>query len=89
VNADVLNQAPLHYELVKPAIEAGKDVFVEWPLGNGIAQAEDLAKAAKAKGIKTAVGLQGRHGVSILKVHAVSYLACMFSDIGVPGEGNR
>lgn len=49
-----------HYELVKPALEAGKMAFVEWPLGCNTAQAEELTELAKKKNVKTLVGLQGR-----------------------------
>lgn len=49
-----------HYDLAKPIIEAGKDIYVEWPLGSTVAEAEELANLAREKGIKTAVGLQGR-----------------------------
>ncbi|KAI9727169.1 MAG: transcription regulator gal80 [Chrysothrix sp. TS-e1954] len=50
-----------HYDAIKPAIEAGKQCFVEWPLGANLKQAEELNGLAHAKGIKTMVGLQGRH----------------------------
>lgn len=49
-----------HYELIKPALEAGKMAFVEWPLGNDTAEAEELTELAKKKNVKTLVGLQGR-----------------------------
>ncbi|KAJ6113334.1 transcription regulator gal80 [Penicillium sp. IBT 18751x] len=48
-----------HYELVKPAIEAGKDVYVEWPLCATTKQAEELQQLAKKKGVRTIIGLQG------------------------------
>ena len=49
-----------HYKLIKPAIEAGKDVYVEWPLGVSTEEAEELEALAKKKGVRTVVGLQGR-----------------------------
>lgn len=49
-----------HYNLVKPSILAGKDVFVEWPLGANTKEAEDLAELAKSHGVKNMVGLQER-----------------------------
>ena len=58
-------KVPHHYELIKPALEAGKDVFVEWPLAANLKQAEELAQLAKDKGVKTAVGLQARQNPSI------------------------
>lgn len=39
-----------HYELAKRALEAGKHVLVEKPLTPSVAQAEELAALAKAKG---------------------------------------
>lgn len=49
-----------HYKTIKPSIEAAKDVFVEWPLASNVQQADELVSLAKAKGVKTMVGLQGR-----------------------------
>lgn len=51
-----------HYECLKPAIAAGKDCFVEWPLASNLEQATELLQLAEAKGIKTMVGLQGQVG---------------------------
>ncbi|SPJ72185.1 related to dehydrogenases and related proteins [Fusarium torulosum] len=50
-----------HYEIAKPVIEAGKDVYVEWPLGVSTAQAHELTQLAKDKGVRTIVGLQGAY----------------------------
>ncbi|KAF2203079.1 NAD-binding Rossmann fold oxidoreductase family protein [Delitschia confertaspora ATCC 74209] len=58
---------PAHFSLVKPALEAGKDVFVEWPLARNLPDAELLTSLAKEKGVKTSVGLQARQNPSILK----------------------
>lgn len=51
---------PLHKQLALPALHAKKSVFVEWALGNGLQEAEELAALAKKQGVKTAVGLQAR-----------------------------
>ncbi len=51
-------RVPRHRELVTPALEAGKMVLSEWPLGNGLAEAEEIA--GLARGAVTAVGLQAR-----------------------------
>jgi predicted dehydrogenase len=53
-------KVPHHLQLVTAALEAGKSVYCEWPLGNGLAEAEKMAALAKLKGIHTAVGLQAR-----------------------------
>ena len=34
---------------MKAAIGAGKHVYCEWPLGNGLAEAEEMAALAQAK----------------------------------------
>src|SRR5258705_6373488 len=53
-------KVPQHLELIRPALEAGKPVFSEWPLGADSAQAEELADLAHRRGVLTAVGLQAR-----------------------------
>ncbi|KAH7348206.1 NAD-binding Rossmann fold oxidoreductase family protein [Pyrenochaeta sp. MPI-SDFR-AT-0127] len=60
-----------HYALLRPAIEAGKDVFSEWPLGRNLAEAEELAQLAKEKGVRTMVGLQARQNPAILKAKEI------------------
>ena len=64
----VVVRVPLHYEPTKAAIEAGKHVFTEWPLGRTTAEAEELTALAKAKGVQTAVGLQSRVSPALLYV---------------------
>src|ERR687885_2474041 len=56
----VVVRVPSHYEPTRAAIEAGKHVYTEWPLGRTTAEAEELAALARAKGVQTAVGLQSR-----------------------------
>jgi predicted dehydrogenase len=56
----VVVRVPSHYEPTKAALEAGKHVYTEWPLGRTTGEAEELAALAKSKGVKTAVGLQSR-----------------------------
>ncbi|MGI3902232.1 MAG: Gfo/Idh/MocA family oxidoreductase [Janthinobacterium lividum] len=46
--------------LVDAALAAGKMVYCEWPLGNGLADAEAMADAARTAGLRTVVGLQAR-----------------------------
>ena len=53
-------KVPPHFEIVKAAIEAGKHVYCEWPLGNGLAEAREMASLAKAKGVLGVVGTQAR-----------------------------
>ena len=53
-------KVPHHFELVQQAIQAGKPVFCEWPLGSGLAEAEQLTRLAQGARLPTAVGLQAR-----------------------------
>ena len=64
-------QTPYHKRLALPALHAKKSVFVEWPLGNGLQEAEELAALAKKQGVKTAVGLQVRLIPSIQKAKSI------------------
>ena len=56
----VVVRVPSHYAPTKAALEAGKHVYCEWPLGRTTAEAVELSALAKAKGLVTAVGLQAR-----------------------------
>src|SRR5919201_5074290 len=62
----VVVRVPSHYEPTKAAIEAGKHVYTEWPLGRTTAEAEELTALARAKGVQTAVGLQARVSPALL-----------------------
>ena len=64
----VVVRVPSHYEPTKSAIEAGKHVYTEWPLGRTTAEAEELATLARAKGVQTAVGLQSRVSPALLYI---------------------
>src|SRR5215204_7726213 len=56
----VVVKVPEHYGPTVAALEAGKHVYTEWPLGRSTAEAEELAALARSKGLQTAVGLQSR-----------------------------
>ena len=64
----VVVRVPSHYEATKAAIEAGKHVYTEWPLGRNTAEAEELAALARDKGVQTAVGLQSRVSPALLYI---------------------
>ena len=51
-------KVPEHRELVLAALDAGKAVYCEAPLGRTVAEAEEMASAAGS--LHTAIGLQGR-----------------------------
>ncbi|MBM4263233.1 MAG: Gfo/Idh/MocA family oxidoreductase [Deltaproteobacteria bacterium] len=59
-------RVPAHYQLTKNALEAGKHVFCEWPLGANTKEAEELAALARKKNVRTMVGLQRRAAPSYL-----------------------
>jgi predicted dehydrogenase len=62
---------PQHYNLIRPALEAGKDVFCEWPLARNLSEAEELVTLAKRKNVRTLVGLQARQNPSIIKAKEI------------------
>jgi predicted dehydrogenase len=61
-------KVPAHFEIVSAAIQAGKHVYCEWPLGNGLEEAKQLAQTARSKGVRTMVGLQARVSPTICYV---------------------
>ena len=56
----VATRVPDHRELVLAALAAGKHVYSEWPLGAGLEETGEMAAAASAAGVHTAIGLQLR-----------------------------
>jgi predicted dehydrogenase len=54
-----------HYPPVMAAIEAGKPVYCEWPLGRDTGEAVRMLEAAERRGIRHAVGLQGQMSPAI------------------------
>jgi predicted dehydrogenase len=72
-------KVPPHLEIVKAAIGAGKHVYCEWPLGNGLAEAEEMAALARVKGVLGVVGTQARVAPEI------EYLRHLIAD-GFVGE---
>ena len=62
----VVLRVPTHYQITKDALNAGKHVFTEWPLGATVEEATELADLAKTKGLRAVVGLQSRAAPAIL-----------------------
>ena len=62
----VVVRVPLHKQLVMAAIEAGKPVCCEWPLGAHLAEATEMADSAKAAGLATMVGLQAQSDPAVM-----------------------
>src|SRR5207249_3669570 len=72
-------KVPHHLELATAALDAGKAVYCEWPLGNGLQEAVSLAALAKKKGVLAVAGLQAR------SAPAVSYVRDLIRN-GYVGE---
>jgi predicted dehydrogenase len=53
-------EVKLHAKFVKAAIEHGKKVYCEWPLGRHFEEANELATLAAERGVQTYVGLESR-----------------------------
>ena len=58
-------KVPEHRAIVLAAIAAGKHVYCEWPLGRDLAEAEELAAAARASDVHVAIGVQGAHAPAV------------------------
>jgi predicted dehydrogenase len=70
-NVDVVAvtvKVPYHLELATAALDAGKAVYCEWPLGNGLKEAETLAALAERQGVLAVAGLQARSAPSVAYV---------------------
>ncbi len=61
-------KVPYHLELATAALDAGKAVYCEWPLGNGLKEAETLAALVKKKGVLAVAGLQACSAPSVAYV---------------------
>lgn len=53
-------KVPHHLEIVRKAIAAGKNVYCEWPIGNGLAEAREMTALAQEKGVLAVAGTQAR-----------------------------
>jgi predicted dehydrogenase len=62
----VVLRVPSHYEPTMAALNAGKHVYTEWPLGRNTAEAQEMADLAQAKGVRNMVGLQARAAPALL-----------------------
>ncbi len=67
----VATRVPDHRDLVLAAIDAGLHVYSEWPLGRGMTEAAEMAAAARATGIHTAIGLQLRGSPVVRRAQAL------------------
>lgn len=60
-------KTPMHRQIAMPIIKAGKDVYLEWPLGKDLQEAIELAAAARKQGVRTMIGLQARQDLAVRK----------------------
>ncbi|KAJ4467240.1 NAD-binding Rossmann fold oxidoreductase [Lentinula aciculospora] len=60
-----------HKEVASEVIEAGKDLFIEWPAGRHVKETKELYEAAKLKGIKSLLGFQSRFTTYALKAKEI------------------
>ena len=67
----ICTRVTTHKHLVEMALDAGKHVFCEWPLGVSLIEAEQLAARARHVGVKTMIGLQSRQSPAISKARAI------------------
>ncbi|MDP0499908.1 MAG: Gfo/Idh/MocA family oxidoreductase [Verrucomicrobiota bacterium JB022] len=84
-------KVPHHLELVTAALEAGKHVYCEWPLGNGLAEARQLAALAAAKGVVAVAGTQARAAIEVehlRRLIADGYVGTVLSTTLVGSGGN-
>jgi predicted dehydrogenase len=72
-------KTPQHKELVTAAVNAGKNVYCEWPVGNGLNETIELEELARKKGVKAFSGIQAQ------SVPAVNYIKDLISE-GYIGE---
>ena len=59
-------RVPQHLEVVRTALSAGKHIYCEWPLGNGLAEAEEIAALAQRHGVLGIAGCQARVAPEIM-----------------------
>ncbi|KAH8887242.1 NAD(P)-binding protein [Thozetella sp. PMI_491] len=58
----------LHYEAIRPSIEAGKSVYCEWPLAQDIDHVRELVHLVRQEKIQAIIGTQGRFAPVCLKL---------------------
>ncbi|KAI9149095.1 transcription co-repressor GAL80 [Paramyrothecium foliicola] len=58
----------VHYPTILPSVKAGKNVYVEWPLADNVAHAQELTDLANKSGSRTIVGVQGRLSPPVAKL---------------------
>jgi predicted dehydrogenase len=84
-------KVPDHFAVVRAAIEAGKHVFCEWPLGASTAEATELLDLATSQSVRHVIGLQGRRSPMVNYVRdlvAAGYIGeLVYAELLVEGGG--
>ena len=73
---DIVSPTSTHYQLAKPAIKAGKHLFIEKPFANTIEEGKELIKLIKEAGVKCQVGHVERYNpaFTVLSQYSISPL---------------
>ncbi len=82
-------KVPHHLELVRAAVGGGKHVFCEWPLGNGLAEAREIAALADKAGVLAVCGTQAVFSPALIHAGALirqGYVGDVLS-VSVIGSG--
>src|SRR3979490_2781858 len=86
-------KVPHHRELVSAALDAGKAVYCEWPLGRDLDEARAMVALAAEQGVRTVVGLQARQAPAIEFVQELlrdgyvgEVLSTTLVGLSVPGD---
>lgn len=76
-------KVPNHYEVLLPLLKHSyknpnlKYLYVEWSLGNGVGQAEDIYLKAQERGLQTIISLQGRKSPYIVRAKELISEGCI------------
>jgi predicted dehydrogenase len=86
-------KVPHHRQLVAAALDAGKAVYCEWPLGRDLDDARAMAALATQQGAPAVVGLQARQAPAIESVKELlrdgyvgEVLSTTMVGLSVPGD---
>jgi predicted dehydrogenase len=82
-------KTPYHKEVATTVLQAGKDLFIEWPAGRNTEETRELARLAQEKGIRNVVGLQGRYSRVVKKVLMHQYKEIFLNVTDILQSGKR
>lgn len=61
----------LHHEIALAALEAGKPIWIEKPMGRSAQESKEIAQAAASRGLVTSVGFNYRHAPAIARAREI------------------